>query len=248
MSLFEGFFLFFVGLAGGSFGTFIGGSSLLSLPTLILLGLPPHLALGTNRIGVAGLNVAGWLGFHQERLIDYRLGLPMGLVSLVGAAVGVRMVLNLNGETLTLIIAGLNFFCLALLIFHPTTGIEHRQVRPRDLTYCSGLAAGFGIGAYSSIYGAGSGTLYAYLFVLLFGQTFLESAGTRKIPQLMSAVMAAFLFALNGMVEWLAAGILFTGMFMGSYLGVRFITRIGNNWIKKCFMGLALLLTIRLIW
>ena len=52
--------IFLVGIGASIYGTIIGGSSLITIPLLILMGLPPHTALGTDRVGIIGLLMAGW--------------------------------------------------------------------------------------------------------------------------------------------------------------------------------------------
>jgi len=51
--------VFLVGIGASVYGTRVGGSSLITIPVLILMGLPPHTAPGTDRVGVTGLLMAG---------------------------------------------------------------------------------------------------------------------------------------------------------------------------------------------
>ena len=61
--------IFFVGMLASVMGTLIGGSSLFTIPTLILLGLPPHVAIGTDRFGIMGIAIAGWYKFHRKGFV-----------------------------------------------------------------------------------------------------------------------------------------------------------------------------------
>ena len=45
-------FLIIVGILAGAINTLAGGGSLLTLPILIFIGLPPNVANATNRIGI----------------------------------------------------------------------------------------------------------------------------------------------------------------------------------------------------
>ncbi len=59
--------IIFIGGAGASaFGALIGGASLINIPLLIVLGLPPHVAIGTDRFGVMGIGWAGLFKFHLK--------------------------------------------------------------------------------------------------------------------------------------------------------------------------------------
>ena len=71
--------IFFVGLGSSFIGTLVGGSSLITIPVLILLGLSPHSAIATDRMGVTGIGIAGLYKFHQKGLVNYRIGLITGI-------------------------------------------------------------------------------------------------------------------------------------------------------------------------
>ena len=77
--------IFFVAILAAAFGTLIGGSSIITIPTLILLGLPPHTAIGTDRFGIIGVGLAGWYKFQKKGLINYRIGLIVAIPVLFGS-------------------------------------------------------------------------------------------------------------------------------------------------------------------
>ena len=58
--------VFVVGVISSSFGTLIGGGSFIVIPTLIFLELSPYTAIGTNKLGAAGLFIAGWYAFNKK--------------------------------------------------------------------------------------------------------------------------------------------------------------------------------------
>ncbi|MDF1592449.1 MAG: sulfite exporter TauE/SafE family protein [Desulfobacterales bacterium] len=73
MSFISLIIIFVASAAASAFGTLIGGTSLITIPLLIVLGLPPHTAIGTDRFGVMGIGWAGLYKFHHKKFIDYRL-------------------------------------------------------------------------------------------------------------------------------------------------------------------------------
>lgn len=58
--------IFIAGFLASLFATLIGGSSLVTISTLLLLGCPPHTAIGTDRFGIMGVCSAGW---YQSLLV-----------------------------------------------------------------------------------------------------------------------------------------------------------------------------------
>jgi len=65
--------LAFLGLIAGGINTLAGGGSNLTLPMLMVLGLPPDVANGTNRVGVILQGVVAVRGFHRHITADIHL-------------------------------------------------------------------------------------------------------------------------------------------------------------------------------
>jgi uncharacterized membrane protein YfcA len=62
------------GLLGGFISTLASNGSSVTLPALELLGLPEHIANGTNRLSVVALGLVGTLSFYRRGLLDWRRG------------------------------------------------------------------------------------------------------------------------------------------------------------------------------
>ena len=67
-----------VGIVAGIINTLAAGGSMLTLPVLMALGLPPNMANGTNRIAIFLQNVVGVSSFHREKIMDFPSGFQGG--------------------------------------------------------------------------------------------------------------------------------------------------------------------------
>lgn len=161
--------IFLAGFLASLFGTLIGGSSLVTIPTLLLLGLPPHTAIGTDRFGIMGVCSAGWYQFHRKKLIDYRIGLTMAIPVIVGSFIGARLCQEISEVSLKWIIISVSLICMAFLMWNPKLGIEPGQRSAGKNKYVVGIFMTFGVGVYVGIYGAMGGTLLMYILILWFG-------------------------------------------------------------------------------
>jgi len=94
-----------VGIVAGIINTLAAGGSLLTLPVLMALGLPPNMANGTNRIAIFLQNVVGVGRFHQEKVMDFPSGFRVGIPAALGAIAGAFIAVNLNDEAMKLAIA-----------------------------------------------------------------------------------------------------------------------------------------------
>lgn len=75
--------MFFVSMLASITGSLIGGTSLITIPTLIMLGVPAHTAIGTDRFAIFGGVLVGLYKFHKKGLIRYRVGITVGIPVLV---------------------------------------------------------------------------------------------------------------------------------------------------------------------
>jgi hypothetical protein len=248
MEMMNLFIIFLAGMIGGSFGTLVGGGSLITIPTLILLGLPTHTAIGTDRLGMAGIGSAGWYKFHKKGMIDYKIGFILGFATMLGSLLGANLVLQINEEILKQAVAIITIIILVfLIIVKPKIGIEKSNHMVRNHEYLIGAVSGFFLGIYGGFYGAGTGTFLSYILILLFRQTFLECAATVKIAALLMCAMAASIFAINGAIHYSLAVSMFIGSFIGSYIGAHYSDTIGNVWIQRLFFVIVLIIAIKLL-
>jgi len=239
--------IFVVGIIGSSFGTLVGGTSLITIPVLIFLGLPPHTAIGTDRLGISGLASVGWYKFHEKGLIHYPIALVMGVAALAGSFLGANLVLQISMALLKKIIAMGTIFLLILLIGQPRLGVEKKERVIQRHEYGVGLFMSFIVGVYGGFYGAMAGTFLLYISLFTFKQTFLEGTATIKLSSLMMTMMAAFVFARKGAIDYPMAIAMFLGCAIGSYIGAHYSDRIGNVWIKRLFILIVVIMVIKLL-
>jgi len=239
--------IFFSSIIGGLFGTLVGGTSLITIPVLIFLGLPPHTAIGTDRLGIAGLTTMGWYKFHEKGLINYPISLMMGVSALIGSFLGANLVLEISMAILKKIIAIVTVLILIIVVGQPKLGVEQRDRIVKRHEYGVGIFFSLIIGIYGGFYGAMAGTFLLYVLLFIFKRTFLEGTATLKLSSLMMTTMAALVFAIKGAIDYPLAAAMFLGCAVGSYFGAHYSDRIGNVWIKRLFIAIVLIMVVKLI-
>jgi uncharacterized protein len=247
MNLVDLVLVFAGGMIGGSYGTLVGGNSLITIPLLIFLGLPPHVALGTDRVGVSGLTIAGWYKFHEKGWINYRIGWVTGLASLAGALLGANLVMEVPATLLRKVIALATLGGLALVALNPRLGLEEKDHLITKRQYQLGLLVAFLVGIYGGSFGVMAGTFSLYVILFVFKQTFLNGTATAKVSACMLAIAAATVFISKGAVHYPMAVAMFFGCATGSYFGAHYSDRIGNAWIRRLFIGIVLIMVIKLL-
>jgi uncharacterized membrane protein YfcA len=220
--------IFFVAILASAFGALIGGSSIITIPTLILLGLPPHTAIGTDRFGIIGIGLAGWYKFQKMGLINYRIGFTIAIPVLLGSALGSNLVLQISEGVLKNVIIILNILILIFILLNPDIGVEKKAAPLTNRRIAIGALLSFLVGIYGGFYGALAGTFVLYILILWFQLTFIQGAAT-----------------LN--VDYALGGAMLAGCLIGSYLGSHYAERIGNVWVKRIFTAFIIIAVIKLI-
>ena len=239
--------IIFLAAAGASaFGALIGGASLITIPTLILLGLPPHTAIGTDRFGVIGIGVAGFFEFNRKKMINYRLSFLLAIPAFLGSLVGANLALSIQENILNAIIILTNVLCLLYIILNPKIGLEgkKRSAKRHEYYYAGPLC--FVIGIYGGFYGAMTATFLAYVLIMWFGQTFIQSAANVKVAAVFLTSSAATIFGLKGAIEYSLGTAMLLGCLCGSYLGAHFSDKVGNLWIKRLFVVILTVMILKM--
>jgi uncharacterized protein len=239
--------VFFMGAMTSVFATLVGGGSLITIPVLILLGLPSQIAIATNRFGNLGLLLAGLYKFSEKKLVNFKLGSTLAAAAVLGAVLGANLVLKASDLTLRRTIAVMTLLVLGIFLLKPGIGLSHRNTELHPGHWILGIAVSFGLGIYGGFFGAAMGTFFTYLLVLLFGETFIESAGTRKIASTAVSLAATAIFMWHHKILYSVGLALFAGMGLGSYIGANYSTLLGNLWIRRLFIAVVVLLAARLL-
>ena len=238
--------MFFVSMLASITGSLIGGTSLITIPTLIMLGVPAHTAVGTDRFAIFGGVLVGLYKFHRKGLIKYRVGITVGVPVLIGSALGARLALEFSEELLKLAIIFMNLLVMVLFVIRPQLGLERRGQTQGLRSAVLGAVICLALGVYGGFYGAMVGTLTVYVFILWYGLTFLECAGTIKLSALGLNLSAAVMYAWNGAVDYRLGLAMLAGCMIGNWIGAHYADRLGNKWIRRILILFILIAVVKM--
>ncbi len=242
------FFLavFGAGAAAGFLNVLAGGGSLITLPILLLLGLPAADANGTNRVAIFVQNIAAVASFRQAgRRSDLKTGAKLAVFTLPGAAVGAFLAIYISEAVFRTILAVVLVLAVAGLL---------RPVAPRGPMSQSGTRVGVlsalalvGIGFYGGFIQAGVGFLF--MLVLYRGLGFdLVTVNVHKVFIVLLYTIPAFLvFLISGKVNWTVGLVLAGGNAVGAVVGTRVSLRGGERVIRIVVAVALVLMAVQLI-
>ena len=111
--------LIVVGFVVGFINTVAGGASLISLPVLIFLGLPPAVANGTNRVAIVLQNTAAVAGFRSKGVSTFPFNIYLGISAFIGSILGASIAVDIQGETFNRILAIIMIAVVLMITFKP---------------------------------------------------------------------------------------------------------------------------------
>ena len=147
--------IFIGGLAGGFYGSTVGGGALVTLPLLILVGLPTPLALGTQRFGAVILELVSSIGFYRAGKLKLKLGLTLGLIGMLGAWFGVNILISISVGLMNILVAVLLLVVAIVLLNKDKLGIKEHLMTKKSRVWLPLSTALMGV--YAGFFGAGSG-------------------------------------------------------------------------------------------
>jgi len=245
-------FLCVAGFLAGFIDSVAGGGGLITLPALIAVNLPPHLALGTNKFqSMLGTSFA-LANFSRKAKVLWKVaavGIPFALG---GSVLGAKLALIVPASALAKIIVVLIPPLALFVLFSPSLckGGSTPSGSPlqRGRFWIATPVACMIIGTYDGFLGPGTGTFLILALVFFSNLSLLHASATAKTFNLASNVGAFVTFLVNGQV-YLPYAMAMAGFnIMGNIIGSHYAMKHGREFIKKIlFVSLALLFAY-LIW
>lgn len=237
--------VFFIGLLASIFGTLVGGGSLLSIPFLIMIGLPPQVAIATERFGGLGQTVAAFFKFFKSKKIVWKYVPLLTVISVSGSLIGANILVSIDPKVLHNIIGVTLLVLLPLIFLKRDLGIQRSEVSRNKIIV--GSVIYFLVQIFAAFFGGGTGTLIVYALMFFFGLTILEATATKIIPWFFLSISSLIIFALKGIVDYKVGLVLLVGMSIGGYIGAHLALKKGDAWVKRLFFLFVIISVIKLL-
>ena len=236
------------GVFAGFLNTVAGGGSLLTLPVLIFLGLPPATANGTNRVAVFVQNASGIMGFRRKGVSDFGYSALLTLPALVGAWFGAKIAVEMNETVFNRVLAGIMLAVLLLTLFNPTkrwqSGIENLSLFRKII----GMLVFFFVGIYGGFIQAGAGFIIIAALTLTNGFDLVRTNAIKLFVVFFYTLIALIVFIKSGNVNWFLGLTLAVGNATGAWIGSHWAVAKGDKWIRVVLVVAVSAFAIRLFW
>jgi uncharacterized membrane protein YfcA len=271
------FLILGLGWMGGFLSGMLGvGGGVIITPALMVLGVPPLVAVASQVNHSIGTNLTGFLNYRRNNDVDFRLGGILLIGGIFGAILGVFLLrwLNAHGQAVTIItasyiilLAAMSFVLFrqslktlahyrsATKVIHTPSwtryiGLKIYFTRTRvELSILFPLLVGLVNGALTSSLGVGNGIFMMPAISYLIGRTSPVVYGTTLLAGVGMSIVTTFMYAVGTQsVDLFLVLILLGGGILGSQMGVRFGYTLPRPYIGIIGAFVILGICLRISW
>jgi uncharacterized protein len=186
----------------GGINALAGGGSFLTLPALVLAGVP---AVSANATGTAAL-LPGYLAsaWSYRDLMRAPVGLSLlavVIIGTIGGAGGALLLLATSEKAFRGIVPWLLLFATLLFAFGPA--LQRRLAHRDSATGGIGARVGvLGVCAYGGYFNGGMGIVMLALFRLLGVEDLRIANGLKNLLSAVLTLIAVLVYAAGGIISW----------------------------------------------
>ncbi len=235
------------GLAAGFLNAISGGGAMLTVPALILIGLPPGVANGTNRLAVVAQSLTALAAYSRLDNTDMRLAGSLTLPAMLGAAGGALVSVRLDDTVFQNLLAGMMLVLLVPVLFE--SSLDTSRFIPSGSRRAKRVLQGvmFGIGLYGGLLQIGAGLFALIALNALGGLPLVLANGVKVVIVTALTGVALGIFILDGKVDWGVGLLLAATTSVGAWCGAHWGVRKGDVWIRFVVAATVIVMALQLL-
>lgn len=232
------------GLASGIVSEIGGAGSLISLPMLIGLGLPPNVANGTNRIGVMTQYTMGYIRYRTQKSVPHKEAAILSVTLVLGTIAGAYFAVRIANAIFNWIFIGVMILTVLFTFF--SRELFDRPDSTSDPVGHSRIAdylIFLLLGLYCGMIQAGMAYLMYYILVTRLHTATQTAEAIKTYMSMIVTPFALFIFIWFGHIDWELGACVAVGGGFGGWLGERFVEHKDTRTVKDWFM-VALVISV----
>ncbi|MEM9528232.1 MAG: sulfite exporter TauE/SafE family protein [Bacteroidota bacterium] len=217
-------------ILAGAINTMAGNGSAITLTILMeLLGLPPDVANGTNRVGVLGNGAAAVMGFKKggrlEMTPDRKQEMwRIAIITSLGAILGIYLSLIISNEAYRNVFRYLLIVMLVVVLVKPKRWLIADAKKP-PLSLWLSIPLFFTIGVYGGFIQMGMGAFFLAIMVLVARYEIIQGNVVKAVSVTVYTIIAVAIFAWRDLISWEIGALMALGQMIGGYLTARFAAK-----------------------
>lgn len=238
--------LFGAGFLAGFVDSVAGGGGLIALPALLFIGLPPQMALGTNKLQGSFGTLSASYNYIKNGNASIKDSFSGIIFTFIGAASGSVLVQLVNASIIEKIIPVLLFLVFVYTFFSKDLGFKDQPPKLSNKAFY--LLLGLGLGFYDGFFGPGTGSFWTLGFMFFLGFNMTKATGHTKIMNFTSNIASLIFFTLGNNICFSVGLTMAAGQVIGARLGSGMAMKKGAGFIRPVFLSVVFFTILRLIY
>lgn len=232
IDIYQAIILMVIGLMAGVINTLAGGGSNLSLPALMIYGLPADIANATNRVSVLMQSITATRGFYKADKIETSSVKDSFFPLLFGGLIGAITASYINVELLKPLLLGTMIVVSLWVVLKSENKVEEQRKRISCYDSKLGFLATFAAGFYGGFIQAGVGFVLLATFVGALNYDLLRANAMKVVATVIFTSIALMVFIFRDQIAWLPGIILGLGSMAGAQIAVNFAIKVHAKTLK----------------
>ncbi|WP_432452771.1 MULTISPECIES: TSUP family transporter [unclassified Agarivorans] len=238
-----------IGLTAGFIDAIAGGGGLLTIPALLSIGLPPHIALGTNKLAASfGSSTAAWT-FYRKQLFNPLFWFYSFVATALGAFAGTMVVDFISTDWLEKLLPLVIMATAVYTVLNRQQADGQAVLPPMNKKLKQQMSVqGLSLGFYDGVAGPGTGAFWTVSSMALYKMNILLSSGLAKAMNFTSNFVSFLTFVYLGHVNWLIGLAMGFSIMLGAVAGAHSAIHFGAKFIRPVFVTVVMVIAGKLAW
>lgn len=236
-----------IGFVAGLIDAIAGGGGMLTIPALLTSGLPPHMALGTNKLAASFGSFTASVAFYKKKLFNPSFWKLSLYSTAVGAVLGTLIVNFLSTEFLEKALPIIIVLTAIYTIFAKNIIKNSDELPARNKAlFTKQIAQGLTLGFYDGVAGPGTGAFWMVSSTILYKVNLLISSGLARSTNFISNFCSLLTFIYLGHVNYVLGLSIGVFIMLGAMVGAHFTIKLGSKFIRPVFAIIVIGMSINL--
>ncbi|PMH44981.1 hypothetical protein BCU68_11090 [Vibrio sp. 10N.286.49.B3] len=236
-----------VAFLAGFIDAVAGGGGMLTVPALLSIGLPPHIALGTNKLAATFASSTAAFTYYRKRLFQPECWKNAFISTLIGATIGTLVVDMISTEWLQKVLPLIILAAAFYTIVHKAPSANSNSIPPPcPKMKKKQIIQGFSLGFYDGVAGPGTGAFWTVSSMALYKVNILLASGLAKAMNFTSNFTSLVTFAILGHINWMLGLTMGVCLMAGAFVGAHSAIHFGAKFIRPVFITMVSILAVKL--
>lgn len=225
-----------------------GGGGLITVPVMIMTGIPTHFITGTNQCSACLGAFAATYKYIKEHKIHLRSAIFTLPFAIIGSFLGAKLNLLVPEKYLeTFMLVMVPIIAIFMIVNKKTGEEDHIDELSKGTISVRSSLIGLILGTYQGFYGPGGGMFFMLAYAIFLKLSLVRATGNTRTVVGMATLISTITYAFSGNVLWKLAFLATIFNVIGSYIGAILAIKKGSKIIRPIMFGVVAVLFVKIL-